>query len=174
MARIAFVAPIVRAALASLEAAFPAHAAGFNAEPENGVALADPVEYVFGASDPKTVYPSVEAFILEGSIGPFSLGDAGVGDADHDPRLTVIVWILGETGESSTVYEQALGYARCVIEILAEDGKLGPDAEVSAGDDAIDYRILPAVQLEDDAREIPRWKVPVVVRFRVEAVERWQ
>lgn len=174
MAKIDFVAPIIRAALASLEAAFPAHVATFNAEGENAVDLETPMEYVFGASDPKTLYPSVEVFVLEGTLGPFSTGEAGVGDSDHTPRLVVITWIMGDDGEHSTIYERALGYARCVIEILAEDGTLGATAEVSGGDDAIDYRILPAVQIEDEDRDLPRWKVPVVCRFVVEAIERWQ
>lgn len=173
MARISFAAPIVRAALASLEAAFPAHVAVFNAEGDNAVDLVAPAEYVFGASDPKIEYPSVEVFILDGRLGPFSLGQAGVGEADHDPWLTVTVWIIGDDGEVPKLYEQALGYARVVIEILTEDGKLGPDAEVSGEADAIDYRILPG-ELVDEERELRRWKVPVVVRFRVEAIERWQ
>lgn len=173
MARITFVAPMIRAAMASLEAELPAHVAAFNAEGASAVDLETPAEYVFGANDPKTAYPSVEVFVLEGTLGPFSLGQAGVGEADHDPQLVVTVWIMGDDGEVPRLYEQALGYARVVIEVISEDGKLGPDAEVSAGEDAIAYRVMPG-ELVEEERNLRRWRVPVVIRFRLEAVERWQ
>lgn len=176
MARIDFAAPIIRAALASLEANLPAHVAVFNAEPANEVALEVPVEYVFGATDVMVAYPLVEANVVVGRIGPFAVGgEAGPPEADHDPILNVIVWTLGVTGEVPAMYEAALGYIRVVVEILTRDGALGVNAEVSGGEEAITYdvNVIPADPAGTD-RELRKWRVPAAVAFRVEAVERWQ
>lgn len=177
MQRISFVAPIIRTALATLEEEMAEHVAAFNAEGENEVELEVPVDYVFGATEVMDAYPLIEASILRGQMGPFSVGDAGVGDADSTPVLQVIVWLQGVTGEVPPLYEAGLGYARCVIEILTVDGALGPDAEVSGTrDDAISYSVegpLP-VDPADVARELRKWKIPIVIDFVVEAVDRWQ
>lgn len=176
METIRFVAPIIRAALASLEAEMPAHVAAFNAESENGVALDVPAAYVFGATDVMDAFPIIEAAILRGTMGPFSVGTAGVGDADSTPTLQVIVWLQGLTGEVPSLYEAGLGYARCVIEILTVDEALGDYAEVSGTmSDAISYSVegpLPASPA-DTEREFQKWKIPVVVEFVVEAVDHW-
>lgn len=176
METIRFVAPIIRAALTSLETEFAAHAAAFNAETENAVELGTPARYVFGADDVMDAFPIVEASILRGTLGPFSVGTAGVGDADSTPTLQVVVWLEGVTGEVPKLYEAGLGYARCVIEILTVDGALGDYAEVSGTrQDAIVYSVegpLPASP-ESTEREFQKWRIPVVVNFAVEAVDRW-
>jgi hypothetical protein len=170
------VAPIIRAALATLESEFPAHVAAYNAEPENQVDLATPVAYVFGATDVMEAYPLIEASILRGTMGPFSVGTAGVGDADSTPILQVVVWLEGVTGEVPPLYEAGLGYARCVIEILTVDGAVGATAEVSGTQqNAISYSVegpLP-VDPESVAREFRKWKIPIVVEFLIEAVDAW-
>jgi hypothetical protein len=177
MPSIAFLEPIIDAAINSLQAELPAAIVAYNAEAGHvgALALVEPEEYVFGATDAMTVFPLVEVNVSEGTMGPFSLGDAGVGDADHDPRLNVVVWLQGTTGEVPDVYRNALGYARLVVEILCEDGRLGATAEVSGTrDDAIRYRfdVIPADPADVD-REIRKWKVPAFVSFAVEAVETW-
>lgn len=176
MAKITFGAPIIRAAIASLQADFAAHVAAFNAEVANEVDLETPAAYVFGATDVMDAYPTVEVAILDGTLGPFALGEAGVGDSDHTPWLQVLVWIQGSDGEAPHVYESLLGYARVAIEILCETGKLGVEAEVSGGAESIRYSILDAVvdAPASPEREVRKWKVGVAVAFRVEAVERWQ
>ena len=174
--KIRFVAPIIRAALASLQAGFAAHVATFNTEAENLVDLTAPAAYVFGATDVMDDYPVVEAAILRGTVGPFSVGTAGVGDADSTPALQVIVWLQGVTGEVPGLYEAGLGYARCVIEILTVDGALGDTAEVSGSrEDAISYSVEgPIPQSPDDVdREFRKWKIPIVIDFLVEAVDHW-
>lgn len=186
MAKIDFGAPIIRAALASLEADFAAHVAAFNAETENLVDLVVPIAsvagygsgggYVFGAEPELVNFPLVEAAIIAGTMGPFSTGSAGVGDSDHTPRLQITLWQMGETGEVPALYEASLGYARCVIEILSEDGKLGPTAEVAGGRaDAISYQALEPIVAnpEQENRQFRKWRVPIVVSFVVEAVETW-
>jgi len=96
-------------------------------EAENAIDLDVPVPslpnfamgggYVFGATDIMDAYPIIEASIMRGTIGPFSVGSAGVGDADSTPTLQVIVWLQGVTGEIPGLYEAGLGYARCVVEM---------------------------------------------------------
>lgn len=183
---IKFVAPIIRAALASLEAGWAAQIAAFNAEPANLVDLEAPPAslpgfaagggYVFGADPVPIAFPYVEASIMRGTMGPFSVGTAGVGDADSTPTLQVIVWLEGLTGEIPPLYEAGIGYARIVIELLTVDGAIGEIAEVSGTrEDAITYSIegpLP-VNPEEENREFRKWRIPVVVSFAVEAVDSW-
>lgn len=176
MASIDFVAPIIRAALTSLEQQFPAHVAAYNAEPANAVDLETPPRYVFGADAVMDVYPVVEVSSLDGAMGPFSVGTAGTGDADSTPTLNVVVWLQGVTGEVPDLYEAGLGYIRCVIEILCEFGALGDNAEVSGQiEDAIRWTIdsIPGGPANVE-RELRRWKLPCQVSFRIEAVENWQ
>jgi hypothetical protein len=175
MATIEGIAPIIRAALATLEAQFPDHVATFNAEPANLVDLVAPAKYVFGADPVMDAFPIVEVSSLEGTMGPFSVGEAGAGDADSTPQLNVVVWLQGLTGEVPDLYEAGLGYVRCVIEILAELGALGDNAEVSGTqEDAIRWSIdvIPGGPDNPD-RELRRWKLPCQIQFRIEAVERW-
>lgn len=178
MGKIGLAAPIIRAALEALETHFPDHVAAFNAEADNAVDLDTPAAYVFGAANEHVAYPVVEVSILDGTLGPFALdGDqAGPSDADHTPALNVVVWLMGTTGEVPALYEQALGYVRVVVEILAAQGSLGPDADVSAGPNAIRYRIVDVIPADpaDVDRELRRWRIPVAIEFTVEAVERWQ
>lgn len=167
-------APIIRAAIASLEANFAAHVSTWNAEPANTVAIENPVEYAFGVATDLIVYPVVEVSIVDGGFGPFSVGQAGVGDADHTPRLQVVVWQEGTTGEVSDLYEAAIGYVRCVTEILIDDGALGDNAEISGtAPDAIRYRLNPPLPVDPSSvdRQLRKWRVPTTVEFLIEAIE---
>lgn len=173
MARITFAAPVIRAALATLEARFPTHVAAFNAEAANDVELVAPVAYAFGALDPMTDYPVVEASLLGGQLGPF---DVHTVEADSSPTLNLVIWLMGTTGEVPTLYEQALGYARCAIEILVEADAFGPDYGIANEQGAIDWRILGVLPAEpaDKDRTIERWRIPVSVQVKLDGVERWQ
>lgn len=170
------IAPVIRAALETLERDFPAHVAVFNAEPANLVDLAVPGRYVFGADPVMDLYPIVEVSSLEGTFGPFSVGDAGeAGDFDSTPQLNVVVWLQGATGEVPELYEAGLGYVRCVVQILCQRGALGDNAEVSGEvPDAIRWSVdvIPGGPA-DVERELRRWKLPCQVSFRIEAVETW-
>lgn len=177
MQKISGVAPIIRAALASLEAEMAAHVAAFNAEAANTIDLEVATAYVFGATNVMDAYPVIEVAILDGTMGPFSTGTAGVGEADSTPSLQVIVWLQGTTDEVPKLYEAGLGYARCVIEILTVDGALGATAEVAGQrDDAIRYSVEGPIPVgaDDPDREFRYWKIPIVVELVVEAVDAWQ
>lgn len=177
MQKITGVAPIIRAALATLASEMPAHVAAFNAEAANTVDLVEPVAYVFGATDVMEAYPVIEASILRGSFGPFSVGTAGVGEADSTPTLQIVVWLQGTTGEVPDLYEAGLGYMRCAVEILTVDGAVGDDAEVSGTrDDAITYSVEGPIPVDPTNvdREFRKWKVPIVIDFVIEAVDRWR
>jgi len=169
-------APIIRAAVATLQSELPAHIAAFNADGVNAVDLDDLVAVIFGATDERLGYPYAEVAILDGTFGPFSTGEVGVGDADHTPRLQVVVWLEGGSGDAPKLYEQGIGYAVAVIEILAQDGALGVEAEVSGTrEDAIRYRFegpIPSDMTSQD-RAFWKWRYPVVVELVVEAVDHW-
>lgn len=175
MARIDFVSPIIRSALTYLQAHYADHVAVYNAEPANLIDLEVPASYVFGAATVMDVYPILEATILDGTMGPFSVGQAGVGDADSTPRLNVVLWLQGVTGEVPDLYEAGLGHVRVIIEQLCEQGALGANAEV-AGDrsDAIDWRVdtIPGGPANVE-RELRKWRLPCQVSFAVEAVDNW-
>lgn len=173
--KIQFVAPIIRAALATLEETVPGQIAVFNAEPENTVDLVVPVVYAFGADDPLGVsgFPVIEVAAAQGRSGNWAVEKA---EFDHDVALTVCVWHEGDRGEFSTTYEMSLGLARCVTEALCIDDAFGPDAELPNREDGggIYWRsdALPA-DPTDDGREFRKWRVPVLIQFDLEAVERF-
>lgn len=173
--KIQFVGPIIRAALAALKADLPTQIAIFNAEAENGVDLVVPVVYAFGADDPLGVsgFPVVEVAAAQGRTGNFAVERT---EFDHDPAITICVWHEGDRGEFSTTYEMSLGLARCVIETLLADDAFGPDAEIPdrADGGGIYWRsdALPA-DPTDDGREFRKWRVPVLIQFDLQAVERF-
>lgn len=172
MPTITFAAPIVRKAIATLEAELPTQVALFNAEPDNAVSLAEPTEVVFGAMDPLILAgPVVEVSATDGSFGAGALERA---DVDHDVTVNVVVWHEGEKGELSPTYAMSLGMARCVIEALWKTSAFGDEVEISNDAGAITWRteVLPADPTED-GREFRKWRVPVLITFRLEAVERF-
>lgn len=181
------VAPILRAALASLEADWAQQIALYNAEAANRIDLDQPAAsiqpgfqtgggFVFGAAPVMDSYPTVEVNALEGTFGPFSTGDpAESGDFDSTPRLNVVVWLQGVTGEVPDLYESALGYVRVVTEILCQKDALGVSAEVSGTrDDAVAWNVdvIPSGPA-DVEREFRIWKLPIQLSFAIEAVEEW-
>lgn len=177
MASIGFIAPLIRAALAKLEADYASHVAAFNAEPANTVDLTVPSLFVFGAEATFAgAYPYVEAAAVDGTLGPFSIGEAGnPSEGDSTPRIQIVTWVEGASGEVSELYETALGYARVTIEILSRHGSFGVDADLSNDADAIVWRVDPIPsELDDLERTVLRWKMPASVSFKVEAIDRWQ
>lgn len=163
----------IRAALASLEAGMPDQVAAFNAEAANTVDLEAPQTYKFGIIDAHAAhaFPQVEVAVVEGSFGEWGVERT---EADHDPRLNVVIWLQGTTGETSVEYEKALGLIRCAIEVLADKDAFGPDAEI-ANENGIYWRLSELIPLEmDDVnREVRKWLVPGFIQFRLESVVRF-
>ncbi len=172
---IGFVAPIVRAAIVSLKADLPGQIVLFNAEAANTVDLTAPAtaSYHFGATDTHSAFtfPQVEVAAVQGQTGQFAVGRVEV---DHDVAVNVICWLEGLTGEVAPVYEQLLGMARVVIEVLSRPDAFGPEVELS-NETGIFWRVSEAIPLDGDDpnREILKWRVPVFLQFRVETVERF-
>ena len=168
MTSIVFVEPLIDAAIATLQANLPAQIAAYNAQAAAVVELVEPSEYVFGAADPLILAagPVVEVAAVQGTTGLFTVDRAAF---DHDPRLTVCVWHEG--GELSTAYRTSLGLARCIIETLTQDGAFGAQVEVS-NQTGVEWR-TDAIPTDptDDGRAFRKWRVPVLIIFRLEAVE---
>jgi hypothetical protein len=169
---ITFAAPIVRAALATLEAGMPAQVVQFNAEPANTIDLEVPQTYHFGGQDILSAYafPQVEVAVVDGQLSGWSLGQV---DADHGPTCNVVAWLEGEKGEIPELYEQALGLGRCVIECLAQPGAFGANAIPSRTRPAY-WRVdtIPA-DPTSDGREFRRWRTPFFAQFPLDALERF-
>lgn len=172
MPSIAFVAPVIRAAIQTLRDQLPAQIAAYNAEPANTVPLVEPTDLVFGAMDPLVIGagPVIEVAAIEGATASAAIGYT---DFDHYPALSVVVWHEGERGELSPTYEESLGLARCVIEALTGPSAFGETATLRDDDGAITWRteVMPA-DLTEDPREFSKWRVAVLLGFRVETVER--
>lgn len=169
---ITFAAPLIRAAITTLQASLPAQITAYNAEPANTVDLVAPAEYVFGAADPLILGsgPVIEIASVQGRTGQFSIDRA---EFDHDPRVTVCIWHEGDRGELSSTYEMSLGLTRCVIETLLVTGAFGSEVEVS-DEGGVEWRTdaIPA-DPTDDERQFKKWRVPVLIVFRLETIERF-
>lgn len=163
-------APEIRAAIASLTTYMPQQVAVFNAEPENTVDLVAPQTYHFGATDRHASFPfpQTEVAVVQGRTGRWTVARSAV---DHDPWMNVVTWIEGTSGEVAPVYEQLLGMARCVIEVLSSNDALGPGVEI-AQENGIYWRLSEAIPLEQDdsQRELKTWRVPVFVQLHLETV----
>ncbi len=171
---ITFVAPIIRATIASLQAGMPARIAAFNAEPANTVDLEVPLDgsYYFGGNDvlSASAFPAVEVAAGQGTFGGWTVGRTEV---DHDPIVNVVLWQEAGSGLIPPVYEAALGYARCVIETLRQPNAMGDGVEI-AQDAGVFWRIdtLP-YDMTDDQRTFRKWRVPALVMLRLETVEKF-
>lgn len=174
MPKIQFVAPDIRAAIASLKAGLPAQVALYNAEPANTLDLVAPADEAiyFGGNDALAAvgFPAIEVAAMEGRFGNFTVNRL---EADHDPTINVVVWQEGTTGDIPTMYELALGYARVVIEVLMRDDAFGPGAEI-AQQAGIYWRcdVIP-VEPTSETREFRIWRLPMFLRFTIEKVERY-
>ena len=168
---ITFVAPVIRAALATLEAQLPALVAAFNADPDNTVVLDAPATYHFGATDQLSAFPfpQIEVHATSGTFGDFGVGRVEV---DHDIAVNVIGWQEAFEGDVPSAYERAAGLCKVIIEALIQPAAFGPNADVpnSAG---VAWRID---VVPDDAavpdREFKKWRLASMVRLRLETVER--
>lgn len=169
---ITFAAPVIRAAITSLQNGLPARIAAFNAQAENQVDLVAPAVYHFGGTDTLTAYafPQVEVAVPSGRTGAWSIGR---GQVDHDPVLNVVCWHEVPSGDFATGYELALGMTRCIIETLTRPGAFGADAELG-NEGSVFWRTdsIPE-DFTDDGREFRRWRVPALIVFRLETVERF-
>jgi hypothetical protein len=169
-----FVAPLVRAALATLEAGLPDQVAAFNAQPENDVVLTAPQTYVFGALPllSSVAHPIVECAGVSGDLGNFTIRRE---TADHDLRINVAVWAQGQTGDVPALYEETLGLIRCIVEVLTPVGGFGPGVEL-ANDLGVSWRcdVIPAdltAASQEAGRTIEAWRGSGLLQFRVEPLE---
>ncbi|HLE98975.1 MAG TPA: hypothetical protein VI540_03685 [Gaiellaceae bacterium] len=170
MPSITFAAPIIRSAIASLQANLPTQIAAFNAEPENEVTLTAPVAFHFGAADPLIEFPAIEVAATDGATAQWAIDRS---EGDHFPQIAVVIWFEGERGEIGPTYEASLGMARCVLEVLSQTGAFG-EAEIPNDAGAVTWRtdVLPA-DLTEDGREFSKWRCAVLLVFRLETVERF-
>lgn len=164
-----FAAPLIRKAITTLQERMPGQVAAFNTEPGQAVQLAAPATYHFGGNDLLSAFewPQVEVAAVDGRFGALSLGHV---EADHSLKLNVVVWLEGDKGEFSELYEQSLGLARCVIESLTPLKSFGDEVYVPNGGiywraDAVPY------DLTDDGRDFRRWRTPVLIQFSLELTE---
>ncbi len=165
-------APLIRKAIASLQAGLPAQIAVFNAEAANQVDLLEPAVIHFGGTDSLSAnaFPQLEVAAMDGLTGAFDLDRT---EFDHDVAVNVVAWQECLTGEVSQAYEMALGYRRAVCEVLLVKDAFGAEVEV-AQEGGLTWRIdvLP-FEPTDDGREFRKWRVPTFLRFRLETVERF-
>lgn len=127
-------APRIRTSLASLRAGLPARIAVFNAEgnaqltvPADDLGALSPprpgLGYVFGGMPHAGAgeFPKIEVAIPDATAEGFDIAQI---EGDLSSSIVVACWAGRTSGEDfPTVYEQVLGYARCVTEVL-----LAPDA----------------------------------------------
>lgn len=179
MAPISFAPPVIRAAIASLQAGLPGAIATFNAEAANTVDLDAPAtaSYRFGVEDAMSSYsfPFVEVAVGDGQFGQWSVKHSSGGQhVDHDLNLTTVLWQEAGDGETSDAYQRALGYIRVILEVLQPDGAFGPEVSLSNDPGGVLWRadIIPADQTSQD-RVVPKWRVPSIVIFKLETVERF-
>ena len=171
--KIAFVAPLIRAGLATLQASMPEQVALFNAE--GNAQIVTPATMHFGGTDLLSAFefPQLELAGVAGDSGPFSIDRT---EFDHDPRLTCGIWVQGAKGEIPELYEQVLGLVRCAIECLAPRNAFGPGVELSQAG-GISYRIdvvpqdLTAAQ-PSAGRDFQNWLGSGMISFHLETVER--
>jgi len=171
---IKFVAPLVRAALATLAADMPAQVTAYNAQAENLLDIVAPASYWFGANDllSSAAFPQIEVAAVNGDLGNFTVGRA---TADHDLRVNVALWLQGATGDVPALYEQTVGLIRCVIECLVPVGAFGPGVQL-ANDLGVSWRcdVIPAdltAAKPVDGRPIENWLGSGLLQFRVEPLE---
>lgn len=169
-----FAAPLIRSAIAQLQAAMPGQVALFNAEAANQVDIVAPATYHFGGQDMLNAYafPQVEVAAVMGDTGQFGINRTEV---DHDPRVNVAVWLNGDVGEIPALYEQTLGMVRCVIECLVPRGAFGPEVDI-AQQGGVSWRVDvlpfdPTATSPQDGRDFQRWLGSGLVQFRLETIE---
>jgi hypothetical protein len=118
-------APRIRTSIASLRAGLPARIAIFNGE--GNAQLVVPADDA-GALEPRRPgqygageFPVIEVAIPDAIVQNLSVAHV---EGDLDSSLVVACWAGRTDGQDfPTLYEQVLGYARCVTEVL-----LQPDA----------------------------------------------
>lgn len=169
-----FAAPLIRAAIATLETSMPGQVAAFNAEPANQVEIEEPQTYHFGGEDLLNAhaFPQIEVAVVAGDTGNFAIDRSEV---DHDPRVNVAIWLEGDKGDVSQLYEQMLGLIRCAIECLAPKNAFGPGVEL-AQQRGISWRADtvpwdPTASSPAQGRDFQKWMASGLIQFRVETVE---
>ncbi len=165
-------APILRAALATLQTQLPDRIAVFNGESANTVDLEPVQTFHFGPTDQLASFPfsQVEVMAAQGSTGEFSVDRV---EFDSDLAVDVVLWQERTDGEVQAGYEAALGYKRCLLETLIPTGAFGQEAELAQSNGVV-WRIdmLP-FEPTAEGRQIRKWRIPVLCRFRLETVDRF-
>jgi hypothetical protein len=171
---IKFAAPLVRAAIATLQAGMAAQVAAFNAEAANLVDVAVPATYHFGGQALLNAYsfPQCEVAAVTGKLGNFPIRQA---TADHDMQVNVALWVKGDVGDIPTLYEQTLGLTRCAIECLAQPDAFGPSITL-AKDLGISWRcdvipFDPTAHTPAEGRDFQSWLGSGLMQFRCEPIE---
>jgi hypothetical protein len=161
-------APLIRAAIASLQTGMPDRISVFNTEPENEVELVpiDGDAYFFGGkpdSDPR--YPCIEVAITAIPMRGFSVGQV---DFDVRPVGMVAAWAQGPPGDTPAIYETVLGYGRCILEVLLQPDAWGASVTIDPEEGArSDYA---SFDLELD--EQPVYRALGLHTFTLEDVDR--
>ena len=164
------IAPTIRQTITSLKAGMGARVAVFNAETENEVTLVAPVDdsYIFGGDDQleRHTFPVIEVYISQGELGQADIERA---EQNVDDRLVVTVWCEGTTGEVPEVYETAVGYGRCILEVLLQTGAFGSAAIADQpGAVSYQYMTIPTAPAED--RSFDQFRTAGVFSFALEDV----
>ena len=130
-------APRVRTSIASLRANLPARIAVFNVEgnaqlavPADDGGVLSPARaelgYVFGGLPMHSAgaFPVIEVAVPDGTVDNLSLAHV---EGDLSSSIVVACWAGKTSGQDfPTVYEQVLGYARCVTEVLLQPDAIYP------------------------------------------------
>lgn len=130
-------APRIRTSIASLRAGLNARVDVFNAEgnaqldhPADDGGLLAPMRpelgYVFGGNPHIGAgeFPKIEVAVPDAVVSNLSLAHV---EGDLDSTVVVACWAGRASGQDfPTLYEQVLGYARCVTEVLLQPDAIYP------------------------------------------------
>jgi hypothetical protein len=165
---------IIRAAIAALQAGYPAKVAAFNSDPANLVDIDTPQTFHFGGQDMLVSFPfpQVEVAVIDGSIGPFAQENT---DSDHYPQANVVIWLEGKSGEIPTLLEQAYGLGFAAKDILVVPRAFGDGVEIQNRAGAVYWMqdVIPADPTDDELRSgrFKRWRTPFFLRFQLDLVD---
>lgn len=173
-------APLIRSAIATMKANLAARIAIYNAEAANLHDLIVPAtaasdaqpnadgDYWFGGNDAHFRFPAIEVAIP----GPAVLSNPDLYQNAYDLAATVMVavWLEGETGEIPELYEKALGYGRCVMEVLTEPDAFG--GSVGVRRITATFPTIPQGAMNPETRSFDKWRTLAVLEFELDEIAR--
>lgn len=170
--KIEFIAPEIRAAITQLQTYMPGQVEQLN--DEGYAQIIAPATFHFGGQDMLNAYefPQIEVAAVAGDTGNFGIARTEV---DHDPKMNIAVWQIGDIGDIPTLYEQTLGMIRCVIECMVPPGAFGAEVEI-AQEAGISWRADviphdPTATTPDKGRDFQKWLGSGLIQFKLEKVE---